>query len=181
MAGNVFRREWFRYFDSLDPDKRYTITMGVDLASSERQAADFTARVVVAEDEQHNHYILSVFRDKRETGHRQFVIDGWQAYPDMSRIVIENNQFQSTLVRDLIDTTNLPVVGKKADVDKVTRARSVSARYEARKVFHHRGLAGGPFEQELLQFPKGHDDMIDALGNAMDLGRGGLIFGSLGR
>jgi predicted phage terminase large subunit-like protein len=181
MAGNVFHRDWFRYFDALDPDKRYTITMGVDLASSERQAADFTARVVVAEDEQHNHYILSVYRDKRETGHRQFVIDGWQAYPEMSRIVIENNQFQSTLVRDLVDTTNLPVVGKKADVDKVTRARSVAARYESRKVFHHRSMAGGLFEQELLQFPKGHDDMIDALGNAMDLGRGGLVFGSLKR
>jgi predicted phage terminase large subunit-like protein len=181
MAGNVFRREWFRYFDALDPEKSYTITMGVDLASSERQTADYTARAVVAEDEQHNHYILSVYRDKRETGHRQFVIDGWQAYPNMSRIVIENNQFQSTLVRDLIDTTNLPVVGKKADVDKVTRARAVAARYESRKVFHHRGMAGGLFEQELLQFPKGHDDMIDALGNAMDLGRGGLVFGSLRR
>lgn len=181
MAGNVFHRDWFRYFDGLDPEKHYTITMGVDLASSERQAADFTARVVIAEDEQHNHYILSVYRDKRETGHRQFVIDGWQAYPEMSRIVIENNQFQSTLIRDLVDTTSLPVVGKKADVDKVTRARAVAARYESRKVFHHRSLAGGVFEQELLQFPKGHDDMIDALGNAMDLGRGGLVFGSLRR
>jgi len=181
MAGNVFRRDWFKYFDSLDPSKKYTITMGVDLASSERESADFTARVVIAEDEEHNHYVLSVYRDKRETGHRQFVIDGWQAYPSMSRIVIENNQFQSTLVRDLVDTTTLPVVGKKADVDKVTRARAVAARYESHKMFHHRSLAGGAFETELLQFPKGHDDMIDALGNAMDLGRGGLVFGSLRR
>lgn len=179
MAGNVFRREWFSYFDRLDPDKRYTVTMGVDLASSERQSADYTARVVVAEDEQHNHYVLSVYRDKRETGHRQFVIDGAMAYPDVSRIVIENNQFQSTLIRDLVDTTHLPVVGRKTDVDKVTRARSVAARYEARKIFHHSSLAGSPFEMELLSFPKGHDDMIDALGSAMDLGRAGLTFGAL--
>ena len=176
MAGNVFRREWFQYFDALPVGKKYVVTMGIDLASSEKQAADFTARAVVAEDEEHNHYILSVYRDKRETGHRQFVIDGYTAYPQMSRIVIENNQFQSTLVRDLIDTTSLPVVGRKTDVDKVTRARSVAARYESHKVFHHRSLAGSVFETELLSFPKGHDDMIDALGSAMDLGGGGFVW-----
>ena len=181
MSGNVFRREWYQYFDELPPDRKYIVTMGIDLASSEKQAADYTARVVVAEDEYHNHYVLSVYRDKRETGHRQFVIDGFSAYPQMSRIVIENNQFQSTLVKDLIDTTNLPVVGKKTDIDKVTRARAVAARYESHKVWHHRSLSASPFETEQLSFPKGHDDMLDALGSAMDIGAGGLVFDSIPR
>lgn len=175
--GTIFRREWFQYFDHLDPDKEYTITMGVDLASSERERADFTARAIVAEDEDHNHYILSIYRDKIETGHREFVLDGVRAYPKLSLVVIENNQFQSTLVQDLLNTTNIPVVGRKAEIDKRTRARSAAARYESHKVYHHRSLKGGVFETEMLSFPKGHDDMVDALGHAMNLLDGGMVFG----
>lgn len=180
-TGNVFRQEWFQYFDSLPEGKTYRVRMGVDLASSEKERADFTARVTVAEDEDHNHYVLSVVRDKREHGHREFVLDGWAAYPSMERIIIETNQFQSTLVKDILNTSSAPVVGRRADTDKVTRARAVSARYEGHKVFHARSLRGSAFESELLGFPKGHDDMVDALGYAMDLGGGGLVFGSIRR
>ncbi len=128
-----------------------------------------------------NVYVLSVVRDKRSTGHRNFVIDGAHAYPQLERILVENNQFQSALVQDLLSTTRLPVIGKRSDVDKVTRARAVAARYEAGKVFHHQSLEGSDFEIELLQFPKGHDDMIDALGLAMETGSSGFFFGSIGR
>lgn len=182
MAGNIFRREWFasRYFDELPPNPNgYVWTMGVDLASSERQRADYTARVVVARDDENNTFVFNVHRDKIETGHREFVVDGFRTNPLISRIIVENNQFQGAFVKDLLAQTNLPIVGKKAEVDKVTRARSVAARYEAGKVFHHRSLAGSDFEIELLQFPKGHDDMIDALGYAMETGVGGAYWGSL--
>jgi predicted phage terminase large subunit-like protein len=75
----------------------------------------------------------------------------------------------------------IPILGKKADVDKVTRARAVAAKYEAHKVFHHASLRGSAFETELLSFPKGHDDFVDALGYSMDLGGNDFFFGSLKR
>jgi predicted phage terminase large subunit-like protein len=182
MAGNVFRKEYFQYFDMLDPDKRYTIRMGVDLASSEKERADFTARVTTAEDDEGNFYVLSVARDKRETHHAEFVQDGWLAYPDMSLVVCESQQFQSTLIQEIMrDYPRIPIEGKKSDVDKVTRARAVSAKYEAHKVFHRRTLKDSDFERELLSFPKGHDDMVDALGFSMDLGGGGFFFGAVRR
>lgn len=180
MAGNIFQRDWFQHFTTLPNDRDYVYKMGVDLASSEKESADYTARATIAEDSEGNTYVLSVVRDRIETGHRQFVIDGFNAYPRISRILIENNQFQSALVKEIQNTTKLPVVGKRADVDKVTRARSVAARYEARKVFHHKSLEGSDFEIELLQFPKGHDDMIDALGHAMETGAPSVFFGSFG-
>lgn len=181
MTGNIFLRQWYQhgYFRELPKGKRYRYKMGIDLASSEREEADFTSRVVIAEDEDLNVYVMSVVRDKRATGHRQFVIDGFNAYPRIERILIENNQFQSALVQDLLNTTRLPVIGKRSDVDKVTRARAVAARYEAGKVHHHASLEGSDFEIELLQFPKGHDDMIDALGLAMETGAAGFFFGTL--
>jgi predicted phage terminase large subunit-like protein len=180
MAGNIFRRDWFQYFEPSQINPSHLVwKMGVDLASSEKQRADYTARVVIGEDEQRNVYIYSVVRDKIETGHRGFIGDGYETYPDISKIVVENNQFQGSFVKDLLAQTSWPVVGKKSEVDKVTRARSVAARYEARKVFHSRSLEGTDFEIELLQFPKGHDDQIDALGLAMETGSGGAFFGAL--
>jgi predicted phage terminase large subunit-like protein len=170
MAGNVFRKEYFQYFDMLDPDKRYTIRMGVDLASSEKERADFTARVTTAEDDEGNFYVLSVARDKRET------------HPEMDLVICENQQFQSTLIQEVMrDYPRIPIEGKKSDVDKVTRGRAVAAKYEAHKIWHRRTLRDTDFERELLSFPKGHDDMVDALGFSMDLGGGGFVFGSLTR
>lgn len=182
MRGNVFQREYFQYFDGLDPNKRYTIRMGVDLASSEKERADYTARVTAAEDEEGNFYVLSVYRDKRETHHAEFVVDGWMAYPHMDLVIVENQQFQSTLVQQLMaDFPRIPVLGKKSDVDKTTRARAAAARYEGHKVFHHRSLQNSDFETELLSFPKGHDDMVDALGFSMDLGASNFVFGRVRR
>ena len=167
--GVIFRREWFDYFDELPRDRRFLYTMGVDLASSERERADYTCRAIVAEDENHEHWVLGVVRTKIESGHKQFVKDGAAAYPQISKIIIETNQHQSTLVQDLLNETTLPVVGRKTDTDKRTRARAVAARYEAHRVHHHRSLKGSDYEAELTNFPKGHDDQIDAVGLAMDL------------
>src|SRR5690348_2725316 len=143
--------------------------MGVDLASSERERADYTARAIVAEDEFHEHWVLAVYRVKTESGHKAFVKDCAAAFPGISKIIIETNQHQSTLVQDLLNETTLPVVGRRTDTDKRTRARAVAARYESRRVHHHRTLKGSEFEAELTDFPRGHDDMIDALGLAMDI------------
>lgn len=180
MAGNIFRRP-FQYFDHLDSEKRYTIRMGVDLASSEKERADYTARVTTAEDEDGNFYVLSVFRDKRATHHEEFVYEGWQAYPDMSLVIVESQQFQSTLVQGLMrNHPRIPVEGRKSDVDKTSRARAVAAKYEGRKIFHHSSLRDSEFENELVQFNKGHDDMVDALGFSMDLQGSQFFFGKLG-
>lgn len=182
MSGNVFRHETFDYFDTLDPEQNYTIRMGVDLASSEKERADFTARVVTAEDDSGNFYVLSVVRDKRESHHAEFVYDGWLAFPDMSLVIAESQQFQSTLIQQVMnDYPRIPIEGKKSDTDKVTRARAVAAKYEAHRIRHHRSLRDSDFERELMSFPKGHDDMVDALGFSLDLGGGGLIFGSVRR
>jgi predicted phage terminase large subunit-like protein len=181
LAGNVFQKRTFRYYDEL-PRDRLTVRMGVDLASSEKERADYTARVTTAEDSQGNLYVMSFYRDRREAGHASFIADGWQAYPDMALVVVENQQFQSTLIQEVMAAyPRIPIEGKRSDIDKTMRARAVAAKYEAGKVFHHRSLEGSDLETEMLGFPKGHDDLVDALGFSMDMGGGGLVFGSLRR
>jgi len=181
MAGDVFQKRYFQYYDELPEGHAYTTVMGVDLASSERERADYTARVTTSRDQEGNYFVRSFYRDKRESGHAEFVRDGFNAFgPDL--VTVESQAFQSTLVQEVMrDFPHIPIEGKKSDVDKTTRARAVAAKYEAHRVFHHRSLEGSEFETELLAFPKGHDDMVDALGFSMDLGGGGFFFGSLRR
>ena len=179
LEGNIFHGP-FTHFDVLPPGK-WLLRMGVDLASSVRERADYTARVTTAENlETGDFFVLSAYRDKRESHHTEFVHDGWLAYPNISMVIVETNQFQSTLVQEVMETyPKIPIEGKKADVDKTTRARAVAAKYEAHKVFHHSSLKGSAFEVELLSFPKGHDDFVDALGYSMDLGGQEFFYGSL--
>jgi len=186
MSGNVFKSQDWRassfYFDKLPEDRTYTLKMGVDLASSEKQRADFTARCITALDNHGEYWVLAVYRDKRETGHAEFIHDGWLAYPKIALVIIEAQQFQSTLVQEVHrDYPYIPVEGKQTDVDKTTRARAVAAKYEAHRMHHHSSLEDSDFEMELLSFPKGHDDMVDALGYSMDLGGGGLTFAAARR
>lgn len=183
MSGNIFLKRNFQYFNQLPEGRSFIIRMGIDLASSERERADYTSRTITAEDSENgDFYVLSVYRDRRETGHAEFINDGHMAYPAMGLVICENNQFQSTLIQEVLrDYPRIPIEGRKSDTDKVTRARAVAAKYEGHKVFHHSSLEDSDFERELLSFPKGHDDMIDSLGFSMDLGGGGFFFGSLRR
>jgi len=88
------------------------------------------------------------------------------------RLVIETTMFEGTFVRELLSRTDLPAVAVRPDRDKVTRARTLAARYEAGKVFHLRSAPGlADFEDELVAFPNGrHDDQVDAAVYGADLG-----------
>jgi len=176
--GTIFKREWWdkAYFDTLPADRKYHFTIGIDLASSVRERADWTAGVLVAKDDRNEHWVLHHQRTKTEGGHREFVrgMYDWahaHGFP-VSKIIIENNQAQSILIQDLLRETSMPIVGRRADVDKRVRARAAAARYESHRVHHHRDLIDRELEREMVNFDKGHDDLIDALGLAMDLATG---------
>ena len=182
MAGDIFRHENLQQkFRTLPENRRYTIKMGIDLASSERERADYTARCVTAVDnESGEFFVLSAYRDRRESGHAEFIVDGFTAYPNVGIVRVENQQFQSTLIQEVMrDYPQIPIEGVRADTDKVTRARAVAAKTEAHKVWFHESLYDGPLMGELLGFPTGHDDLIDALGYSMDLGGDSFVFGSV--
>lgn len=188
LEGNIFKGP-FDHFDILPELHEYTLRMGVDLASSSRERADYTARVTTAQDtcqvecsNKGDFFVLAAYRDKRESHHVEFVLDGYRAFPNISLVIVEKVQFQSTLVQNVMEEyPSIPIEGKPADGDKTVRARGVAAKYEAHRVHHHRSLRGSVFETELLSFPKGHDDFVDALGYSMDLNSTPMFFGSLNK
>jgi predicted phage terminase large subunit-like protein len=106
-----------------------------------------------------------------------------ERYPEPRRLTalnIESTAFQVTFTREMMRMTNLPSRAVYPDKDKVARARSLAARYEAGKVFHLRGAPGiGELEDELVAFPIGeHDDLVDAAVYAADVGGNEFSFTS---
>jgi phage terminase large subunit-like protein len=182
--GAIFHADWWRetYFDALPRDRTFTFTIGIDLATSVKERADYTAGCVVARDDRNEWWVLHHARIKTDDGHRQFVQGLWdwcaeQGYP-VSRIIMESNQAQEAIVTAIQRQTPLPVIGRRTDVDKRAKARGAATFYESHRVHHHTSLKGRELESELRSFDKGHDDLVDALCLAMDItGHSGTTLG----
>ncbi len=182
--GAIFHAEWWRdtYFDELPKGRTYTFTIGIDLATSVKERADWTAGCVVARDDRNEWWVLHHARIKTDDGHKAFVQGLWDwahenGYP-VSRIVMESNQAQEAIVTAIQRQTPLPVIGRRTDVDKRAKARGAATFYESHRVHHHTSLKGRELESELRSFDKGHDDLVDALCLAMDItGHSGTTLG----
>jgi predicted phage terminase large subunit-like protein len=230
MGGNIFRREWFQWVETVPPNLARRI--GVDLAASKSERSDFTTAVEVLDDPKENVlYIVGAFKARLDEGHRKWLTgrndDGtltetvgnnppgprllWprrllgpgfcglpqienSGYGEVPRqftaLNIEATQHQSTFVREMLRETRLPASPVYPDSDKVSRARAIAARLEGYKVYFLRGGPGlgtgptdlGDLPSELLAFPNGeHDDLVDALVMAADLGGNEFYFTSANR
>lgn len=183
MAGDVFQSRHFKYIDAMPTDRPLTLRMGVDLATSTRERADWTACVLSAEDDDGNYYVLDYDRVKIASGHDRWIYDRWKAYCEkwgyVGLVAIEAVQHQTTVVTDMFERySEVPVHKQPADRDKRTRATAVANRYEAGKVYHLKELRESVFEVELTSFDRGHDDLVDSLGYSFQLSdRSSFVFG----
>src|SRR5450759_5698601 len=72
MGGNIVRREWFTTI-AADQVPRSAHRVGVDLAASTGERADYTAAVEWAEDAEHNLYLFGAWRARLDGGHRAWL------------------------------------------------------------------------------------------------------------
>lgn len=152
---------WLQYIDN--PPKDLKIVMGVDLAISEKETADFTAVCVMGRSKEGTLYVLHIERIKTSFNEQikfiKRIADKWQP----SIVAVEDIGYQRALIQQLSLTSNLTVKAVKPDKDKVSRFAPLEARYEQKQVYHLRGLPNY-FEAELLTFPVAeHDDIEDAM------------------
>jgi predicted phage terminase large subunit-like protein len=163
LEGSLFRRGWLQYAEKAPYGSR--ITLGVDLAISTKEGADYTAIVALARDEFGKLYVVDAVRERVDFPSclRLIRLMADKHKPDV--IGIEQVQFQAAVIQSLLRDTSLPVRGIRPDKDKVTRAQPLALRYEQGLVYH----CGVPpwFEDELTSFPNAeHDDAVDALAYA---------------
>lgn len=169
FGGALLKEGWLQYGPQ-PPRESLEVAIGVDLAISTKDGADYTAAVALGRDAQGHIWVLDAARVREPfDGVLRFIrafASRWN--PDV--VAIEQVQFQAAVVTELIRTTNLPVMGIKPDKDKVTRFFPVQARFEQGMITlcHELPLE---FRRELLGFPvAAHDDWVDALAYAYRAG-----------
>ena len=140
------------------------IVLGVDLAISEREGADWTAIVAMSRDPASGIvYVREV--ERHRAGFAQVLerIKDAAARHNPILIAVEQVQYQAAVVQELTRTTRLPVRGVRPDRDKLTRFLPLLTRYEQGQIRHDPSGVPAWFRDELLSFPEGpHDDGCDA-------------------
>lgn len=144
------------------------VVLGVDLAISEKQGADYTAIVAMSRDPATGLiFIKEVERFRAPFNEVLNRIKAAAARHRPALIAVEQTQYQAAVVQELARTTSLPVRGIRPDRDKLTRFAPLLTRYEQRMVRHDPAGVPAAFRDELLAFPEGeHDDMVDAAAHA---------------
>lgn len=159
QEGTLLKSQWVKV---AEPPPGLTLRMGVDLAISQKEGADYSAAVILGTDAQGNVFIVHAERVRASFHQVIEWIKALAARWQPSVIHVEQVQFQAAVITELVRTTNLPVKGVRPDRDKVTRFLPLQARYEQGLVWHAPTLPP-EFTGELLSFPIGeHDDMVDA-------------------
>lgn len=159
-------------------DKKLSLTAAMDFAFSLKKRADSTAIVVVGTDSENYHYVLDIIRFKTDKiseyfqkileAHQKWGVRKWRA---------EVTVAQQTIVRELKESYIKPR-GLSITIDEYRPSRHegdkeeridaiLGHRYENMRIWHYRGGNNQLLEEELVLRRPPHDDIKEALANAI--------------
>lgn len=188
----TFRPQWFgkyehefQLLDGIQPvlvDVRddgtwmipVSVTLGVDLAISEDNYADYTVVCAVAQDADQNIYVLDYWRER--TGDIDVIVEQMfrmssEYHADL--VHIETVQYQQAVANHFYKRMRernhyVGVIETKPRTSKDARIRSLQPYYAAGKMNHRRWMED--LERELETYPNSsHKDLLDALYYAVDV------------
>jgi phage terminase large subunit-like protein len=161
-------------------NKKVSIAAAMDFAFSKGKTSDYTAIVVVGVDSDGNYYVLDLDRFRTDRidemfEHLRNLFNKWE----FRKIRMEMTVAQATVAKELRDAYIKPYgislaveeyYPTKRDGDKEERIAAVLApRYANMQVWHYRGGHTQSLEDELVQRFPIHDDLSDALTNAISI------------
>ncbi len=182
----IIDRKMLHYYDELPPLLRgqYSrIIIGVDLAISESDKADFTAILIIdvrGNGKDQRMYIRSDITNKRmsfpATVEKLKMMSDFYHYP---KLYIEQTAYQAAVVQQL-KADGLDVVGVSPQSDKRSRLNMIADKIQ-RGVILFPKKGADPLITQLVGFGvEKHDDLVDALTTAVlefirDDRRGGTV------
>lgn len=172
-AGDLFRRDWFRYYTETDTayllngravrKSACTRIMAVDLAVSTSATADWTVAIVA--DLQGGDIIIRHVHRARHDGTR--LVPAIKGVADTFKpvFVAVERAGQQAIVIDQLRAAGVLVRPVKPEGDKESRSIPAQIKFESGQVWFPQGQPWvADLEAELLSFPRGrHDDQVDAL------------------
>ena len=159
-------------------DRKLSVFAAIDFAFSLRKQADSTALVVVGVDHQGNYYVLDIdrFKTDRIVDYYDHIIRAWEKW-GFRKLRAETTVAQQTIVKELKDSylrpNGIPLV---IDEFRPTRhlgdkrqriSAALEPKYHNQQMWHYKGGNCQVLEEELSQVHPPHDDVKDALANAV--------------
>lgn len=182
-------RDKFQYYDrkflnSTDGhwfyrDKRLNVYASIDFAYSRTKRADFTSLVVVGIDMDGLIYVLDIdrFKTDRISEYFQHILDLHIKW-DFRKIRAEVTAAQKAIVEELKDYIRaeglyLSIVEAKPTRHQGSKEERIAAilepKYDNLAIWHYRGGNCQILEDELILEHPPHDDVMDALANAVEI------------
>ena len=159
-------------------DRKLNVFAAIDFAFSLRKQADSTALVVVGVDHQANYYVLDIdrFKTDRIVDYYDHILRAWEKW-GFRKLRAEVTVAQQTIVKELKDSylkpNGIPLVIDEYRPtrhlgDKRQRINAtLEPKYHNQQMWHYKGGNCQVLEEELSQVHPPHDDVKDALANAV--------------
>jgi len=159
-------------------DRKLNVYAAIDFAFSLRKQADSTALVIVGVDHQSNYYVLDIdrFKTDRIVEYYDHILKAWEKW-GFRKLRAETTVAQQTIVKELKDSylkpNGIPLVideyrPTRYQGDKRQRINAtLEPKYHNQQIWHYKGGNCQVLEEELSQVHPPHDDVKDALANAI--------------
>jgi len=183
------KRDQFQYYDSnhltrLDGEwyfkrRRLNVTAAIDFAYTTGSKSDHTSIVVVGVDGDLNYYVLEIDRFKTDqiSVYFQHILKAYEKW-GFRKIRAETNAAQVVVVKDLkenyIRKHGLALTVEEFHASRWQGSKEeriltiLEPKYANGQIFHYQSGNTQLLEEELIFQNPAHDDMKDALSNAID-------------
>lgn len=160
--GNIFKREWWRYYNKL-PDNIQLIGISVDATFKDSDTSDYVA-IEVWGKLNGNYYLIDLIKKRMDFPETlraiRYMAD---RYPQKHSILVEDKANGSAIISMLRHEIEgiIPITPKES---KIARANAITGVVEAGNVYlPEYADFTGEFVEEFASFPNGvNDDLVDA-------------------
>lgn len=165
-TGQPVREEWIQYYDEI-PTEVHAKVIGVDLAISKKETADFTAFVpayLAGDPDNPGIYIRPITLDRltfRETINQARTL--MMAHGEDTLFAVENVAYQAAAIEEMRDREAIPVIEVRPGTDKLARLRAVATHIQSGKVKFPRTGCEDLLIQLLHWGVEAHDDAVDSM------------------
>ncbi len=160
-----FRVEWLRSCRYTERPQEMNVYVGVDLAAGSKESHSRFGYVVIGIPKgDKDAYVLDAHRDHIQFPEQVKTIKRLCRIWKPTLVCIEANAYQQSMLQVLRvdeETSQLPIRGITTTGDKQRRIRSLAVLFENGALRLPDNLPD--LEEELLNFPRGKDDLLDAL------------------
>jgi hypothetical protein len=159
-------------------DRKLNVYAAIDFAFSLRKGADYTALITIGVDHLGNYYILEIdrFKTDRIVEYFNHILSAHNKW-GFRKLRAEITVAQQTVVKELKESYIKPN-GLALSIDEFRPTRSLGdknerinsvlePKYDNLQVWHYRGGNCQSLEEELVMQHPPHDDIKDALANAI--------------